>query len=134
MIYHLIFFLAVWASAYIAYMVDLSKIICIHNFFYFIWKHVEYIYIYIFIYLFISKKIYDPWQSVNHVYWIFAEEFDCVLTKILRDDPLMKCYALFVFLASGFLEIIFQTFLCLFIIRKVGQRKTLSGQRKTFSS
>jgi hypothetical protein len=31
---------------------------------------------------------------------------------------------------SGFLEIAFQTFLCLFVIRKVGQRKTLSSQRK----
>jgi len=34
------------------------------------------------------------------------------------------------FLESGFREIIFQTFLCLFAIRKVGQRKTLSSQRK----
>jgi len=32
---------------------------------------------------------------------------------------------------SSFREIIFQTFPCLFVIRKVGQRKTLSGQRKT---
>jgi len=31
---------------------------------------------------------------------------------------------------SGFLEIIFQTFMCLFVIRKVDQRKTLSSQRK----
>ena len=31
---------------------------------------------------------------------------------------------------SGFREITFQTFLCLFAIRKVGQRKTLSSQRK----
>jgi hypothetical protein len=31
---------------------------------------------------------------------------------------------------SGFLEITFQTFLCLFVIKKVGQRKTLSSQRK----
>jgi hypothetical protein len=31
---------------------------------------------------------------------------------------------------SGFLEIICQTFPCLFAIRKVGQRKTLSSQRK----
>jgi hypothetical protein len=31
---------------------------------------------------------------------------------------------------SGFRETIFQTFLCLFVIRKVGQRKTLSSQRK----
>jgi len=31
---------------------------------------------------------------------------------------------------SGFREITFQTFLCLFAIRKVGQRKTLYSQRK----
>ena len=31
---------------------------------------------------------------------------------------------------SDFLEIILQTFLCLFVIKKVGQRKTLSSQRK----
>ena len=31
-------------------------------------------------------------------------------------------------------ETIFQTFMCLFVIRKVGQRKTLSGQRKTLFS
>jgi hypothetical protein len=34
------------------------------------------------------------------------------------------------FLESGFREITFQTFLCLFAVRKVGQRKTLSSQRK----
>jgi hypothetical protein len=34
------------------------------------------------------------------------------------------------FLESDFREIAFQTFLCLFAIRKVGQRKTLSSQRK----
>jgi hypothetical protein len=31
---------------------------------------------------------------------------------------------------SGFRETTFQTFMCLFVIRKVGQRKTLSSQRK----
>ena len=31
---------------------------------------------------------------------------------------------------SGFRETTFQTFMCLFAIRKVGQRKTLSSQRK----
>jgi len=31
---------------------------------------------------------------------------------------------------SGFPETTFQTFLCLFAIRKVGQRKTFSSQRK----
>ena len=34
------------------------------------------------------------------------------------------------FLESGFRETTFQTFLCLFVIRKVGQRKTLFSQRK----
>jgi len=31
---------------------------------------------------------------------------------------------------NGFLETTFQIFLCLFVIRKVSQRKTLSSQRK----
>jgi hypothetical protein len=31
---------------------------------------------------------------------------------------------------SGFRETTFQTFMCLFAIRKVGRRKTLSSQRK----
>jgi hypothetical protein len=33
---------------------------------------------------------------------------------------------------SSFQKTTFQTFLCLFAIRKVGQRKTLSGQQKHF--
>jgi hypothetical protein len=41
---------------------------------------------------------------------------------------------MFVFPENGFREITFQTFLCLFVIRKVGQRKTLSGQRKIWFS
>jgi hypothetical protein len=36
----------------------------------------------------------------------------------------------FVCVESGFLETVFQTFMCLFVIRKVGERKTLSNQRK----
>jgi len=35
---------------------------------------------------------------------------------------------------NGFREITFQTFLCFFAIRKVGQRKTLSSQRKIWLS
>jgi hypothetical protein len=34
------------------------------------------------------------------------------------------------FSESDFRETTFQTFMCLFTIRKVGQRKTLSSQRK----
>ena len=37
------------------------------------------------------------------------------------------------FSENTFRETIFQTFLCLFVIRKVGQRKTLSSQRKIHS-
>jgi len=37
------------------------------------------------------------------------------------------------FLEFTFRETTFQTFLCLFVIRKVGQRKTLSGQRRILS-
>jgi hypothetical protein len=36
------------------------------------------------------------------------------------------------FLESSFPETTFQTFMCLFGIRKVGQQKTLSSQRKHF--
>ena len=36
------------------------------------------------------------------------------------------------FSESGFQEITFQTFLCLFSIKKVGQRKTLSSQKKIY--
>jgi len=41
---------------------------------------------------------------------------------------------MFVFLKSGFRKTTFQTFLCLFIFRKVGQWKTLSSQRKIWLS
>jgi len=43
-----------------------------------------------------------------------------------------KCFFFWLCLFSGkwFPGITFQTFLCLFAIRKVGQRKTLSSQRK----
>ena len=44
---------------------------------------------------------------------------------------LFRCLLGYVcFLEFIFRETIFQTFLCLFAIRKVGQRKTLSSQRK----
>jgi hypothetical protein len=34
------------------------------------------------------------------------------------------------FIESGFLEIIFQTFLCLFVIKKIDQQETLSSQKQ----
>jgi hypothetical protein len=40
------------------------------------------------------------------------------------------CLGYVCFPENGFWEITFQTFLCLLAIRKVGQRKTLSSQRK----
>ena len=46
--------------------------------------------------------------------------------EILLIKLLMPC----LFLKSSFREITFQTFLCLFTIKKVSQRKTLSSQRK----
>jgi len=46
----------------------------------------------------------------------------------------VKLFRLVCFLKNNFREIIFQTFLCLFAIKKVDQRKTLSDQRKTLSS
>ena len=49
---------------------------------------------------------------------------------MMRANKLGRVYLL----KSGFREIIFQTFMCLFIIRKVSQRKTLSSQRKIWLS
>ena len=45
-----------------------------------------------------------------------------------------KCFPfqLCLFSGSGFRETTFQTFMCLFAIRKVGQRKTLSGSCEKF--
>jgi len=42
----------------------------------------------------------------------------------------MRNYGYVCFLESGFRKIIFQTFLCLFAIKKGGQQKTISSQRK----
>ena len=49
--------------------------------------------------------------------------------KHIKEDYGHVCFP-----ESSFRETIFQTFLCLFVIRKVGQRKTLSSQQKIFSS
>jgi hypothetical protein len=42
----------------------------------------------------------------------------------------MRNYGYVCFLESGFRKTTFQTFLCLFAIKKDGQQKTLSSQRK----
>ena len=45
----------------------------------------------------------------------------------------MEDYGHVCFPKSSFWETIFQTFMCLFFIRKVDQQKTLFDQRKTLS-
>jgi len=60
---------------------------------------------------------------VNEKYFSVKEKFGLVSRKVIP-------FGYVCFLESGFRETTFQTFLCLFAIRKVGQRKTLSSQRK----
>ena len=52
----------------------------------------------------------------------------------LKRHDIQARVGLVCFPKTGFRKTIFQTFLCLFVIRKVGQRKTLSDQRKILSS
>jgi len=47
--------------------------------------------------------------------------------ETIKHEEALRTY---LFFESGFWEITFQTFLYLFVIRKVGQRKTLFSQRK----
>jgi hypothetical protein len=61
---------------------------------------------------------------VNEKHFPVKEKFGLVSRKVF------SLLAVCCFLESGFRETTFQTFLCLFAIRKVGQRKTLSNQRK----
>ena len=59
-----------------------------------------------------------------------------MLLWIGKNMNLVMISRLCLFLENTFRETIFQTFLCLFLIRKVrkvGQRETLSGQRKIHS-
>ena len=56
---------------------------------------------------------------------LVKEKFDLVFRKVFS----FSCVS---FPKSGFWEIIFQTFLCLFASRKVGQWKTLSSKRKIY--
>ena len=70
--------------------------------------------------MFVIRKV-GQWKhfSVNEKYFSVKEKFGLVSRKVFS--------LLVVFV---FRETIFRTFLCLFAIRKVGQRKTLSSQRK----
>jgi hypothetical protein len=63
-------------------------------------------------------------KVVNKKHFSVKEKFDLVSRKVFF------LLAVFVFWKVVFQKITFQTFMCLFAIRKVGQRKTLSSQRK----
>jgi hypothetical protein len=60
--------------------------------------------------------------------------FSSPVSKHAFEPPYHKYLGLVCFPESGFRETTFQTFMCLFAIRKVGQQKTLSSQQKTLSS
>ena len=66
-----------------------------------------------------GQRKYFP---VNGQHFPVKEKFGLVSRKMFSG---CVCFS-----KSGFRETNFQTFLCLFAIRKVGQRKTLSSQRK----
>jgi len=71
----------------------------------------------------LEKLVNGKHFPVNGKHFPDKEKFGLVSRKVFF------LLAMFV-LESGFREITFQTFLCLFAIRKVGQQKTLSSQRK----
>jgi len=78
------------------------------------------------------------WKLVNGKHFPFTGKHFPVIGKHfsvnekfgLVSRKVFFLLAVFCFPESGFREITFQTFLCLFAIRKVGQRKTLFSQRK----
>ena len=76
------------------------------------------------IYLLLKKLINGKYFSINKKYFSVKEKFGLVSRKNIF---LFSCIC---FPESSFREITFQTFLYLFAIRKVGQRKTFSSQRK----
>jgi len=72
------------------------------------------------VYLFISPR---QRAGMSSRYFI-----KLALQKIASQLSILLCYVCFP--EFTFWKITFQTFMCLFAIRKVGQRKTLSSQRK----
>jgi len=76
------------------------------------------------VYLSLGKLVKGKHFPVNGKHFPVKENFDLVSRKMF------SLLAMFFFPESGFRETTFQTFLCLFAIRKFGQRKTLSSQRK----
>ena len=69
--------------------------------------------------LLLGKLVNGKHFPVNEKYFSVKEKFGLVSRKVF------SLLAVFVFR-----KITFETFLCLFGIKKVGQRKTLSSQRK----
>jgi hypothetical protein len=67
----------------------------------------------------LEKLVNGKHFPINKKHFLVKEKFDLFFRKVF--------FLLAVFV---FREITFQTFLCLFAIRKVGQRKTLFSQRK----
>jgi hypothetical protein len=74
--------------------------------------------------LLLEKLVNEKHFPVNEKHFLVKGKFGLVFRKVF------SFLAVFVFPESGFQEITFQTFLCLFAVRKVDQRKTLSSQRK----
>ena len=71
------------------------------------------------------SHVYLPLEKlVNEKHFPVKEKFGLVFQESVFP------FGCVCFPESGFRETTFQTFLCLFAIRKVGQRKTLSSQRK----
>ena len=69
----------------------------------------------------LSSQPVNTFRSTENI--SVKEKFGLVFRKVFS----FSCVC---FSESDFREITFQTFLCLFAIRKVGQRKTLSSKRK----
>jgi len=66
-------------------------------------------------------------KVVNGKHFSIKEKFDLVSRKVFF------LLIVFVFLESDFRKITFQTFMYLFAVRKVGQRKTLSSQKENLT-
>jgi len=73
------------------------------------------------------KTLSEQWKTLSSQNLIFPSVVFMVSTTNWDLLPYLGCVC---FLKSGFRKTISQTFICLFVIRKVGRRKTLSSQRK----
>jgi hypothetical protein len=71
----------------------------------------------------------NTFESKENLAWFSGKCFSFILSG-KHFQEVMKNLGHLCFLESDFREITFQTFLCLFAIRKVGQRKIFSSQRK----